>query len=136
LKILVIDGQGGRLGLAIIEGLKAAKVPAKIIAVGTNSAATGTMMSGKADAGATGENAIIVNARDADYIIGPIGIVVADSLHGEISPRMAVAVGQSKAKKILLPMSRCNTSVVGVQEMPFGELIKLAVNQIMSECGL
>ncbi len=134
MKIVVIDGQGGRMGLAVIEGLKAAGVKAEIIAVGTNSAATVTMMSGKADAGATGENAVIVNAREADYIIGPIGIVVADSLHGEISPRMAVAVGQSKARKILLPMSRCNTCVVGVQEMPFGELTRLAVSQIPSDC--
>ncbi len=134
MKIVVIDGQGGRMGLAIIEGLKAAGVKAEIIAVGTNSAATVTMMSGKADAGATGENAVIVNARDADYIIGPIGIVVADSLHGEISPQMAVAVGQSKARKILLPMSRCNTCIAGVQDMPFGEMIRLAVSQIPSDC--
>lgn len=133
MKIVVIDGQGGRMGRAIIEALKAAKLEAEIIAVGTNSVATATMVAGKADAGATGENALVVNCRDADYIIGPLGIVIADALHGEISPRMATAVGQSKAKKILLPVSRCNTSIVGSGEMPFAELVKLAVRQIIAE---
>ncbi|NLW55521.1 MAG: DUF3842 family protein [Firmicutes bacterium] len=132
LKIVVIDGQGGRMGRTIIEELRAAQIEAEIIAVGTNSAATATMVGGKADAGATGENALIVNCRDADYIIGPLGIVIADSLHGEISPRMAMAVGQSRARKILLPVSRCNTYVVGTQEMPFAELVKQAVRQIVS----
>lgn len=130
MKIVVIDGQGGRMGRAIIEALKSSGAEAEIVAVGTNSAATSTMMSGKADAGATGENAVIVNCRDADYIIGPIGILVADALHGEISPAMSVAVGQSRGKKILLPVSRCNTYVVGVQEMPLGEMVKQIVGQI------
>lgn len=131
MKIVVIDGQGGRMGRAIIEELKAAKIEAEIIAVGTNSAATVTMMGGKVDAGATGENALLVNCRDADYIIGPIGIVIADSLHGEISPRMAVAVGQSSARKILIPVSRCNTCIVGIREIPLADLVKLAINQIV-----
>lgn len=130
MKIVVIDGQGGRMGRAVIEELKARKVEAEIIAVGTNSAATVTMMGGKADAGATGENAVLVGCRGADYIIGPIGIVIADSLHGEISPGMAVAVGQSPARKILLPVSRCNTCVAGVSDAPLAEFVKQAVDQI------
>ena len=125
MKIVVIDGQGGKMGRAVIDEIKAGGVAAEIIAVGTNSAATSAMLGGKPDAGATGENAVIVNCRDADYIIGPIGIIVADALHGEISPGMAVAIGQSRAKKILLPVSRCNTCVLGVQPMPLGELVKL-----------
>ena len=130
MKIVVIDGQGGRMGRAIIEEIKQQKVAAEIIAIGTNSTSTSTMMNAKADAGATGENALIVNCRNADYIIGPIGIIVSDALHGEISPAMAVAIGQSSAKKILLPVSKCNTYVLGVQEMPLGELVKLIVKQI------
>lgn len=124
MKIVVIDGQGGRMGRSIIEELRAAQADAEIVAVGTNGAATATMMGAKADAGATGENAVIVNCRDADYIIGPVGILVADALHGEISPAMSVAVGQSRAKKILLPVSRCNTCIVGAQDMPLGEMVK------------
>ena len=132
MKIVVIDGQGGKIGRAIIEELKLNKINAEIIAVGTNSAATATMLNAKADEGATGENAVISNCRDADYIIGPIGIIVADALHGEVSPQMAVAVGQSKAKKILLPITRCNTYVVGVQEKRIEELIELITAEI--EC--
>ncbi|MFV0400259.1 MAG: DUF3842 family protein [Oscillospiraceae bacterium] len=124
MKIVVIDGQGGRMGRSIIEELRANQIEAEIVAVGTNGAATATMMGAKADAGATGENAVIVNCRDADYIIGPVGILVADALHGEISPAMSVAVGQSKAKKILLPVSRCNTCIVSTQDMPLGEMVK------------
>lgn len=131
MKIVVIDGQGGRMGRTVIEEIKKQNIDAEIIAIGTNSTATSTMLAAKADAGATGENAIVVNCRDADYIIGPIGIIVADALHGEISPAMAVAIGQSRAKKILLPVSRCNTYIAGVQEMPLGELVKQITRQIV-----
>ena len=130
LKIVVIDGQGGRMGRAIIDELKARCAEAEIVAVGTNSAATAAMLGGKPDAGATGENAVVVNARDADYIIGPIGVIVADALHGEISPAMAVAIGQSRAKKILLPVSRCNTHIIGTRELPLGELVGMIAAQI------
>jgi hypothetical protein len=127
MKILVIDGQGGRMGQAVIEELKKVDFPAEIFALGTNSAATVRMMSAKADAGATGENALLVNCRDADYIIGPMGIIIADALHGEISPAMAVAVAQSKAQKILLPVSRCNTIMIGVKESSLSEMVKDAI---------
>lgn len=125
MKIVVIDGQGGRMGRAIVEELRVKNIRAEIIAVGTNGIATAAMMNAKPDAGATGENAVIVNCRDADYIVGPIGIVIADALYGEITPAMAVAVGQSKAKKILLPVSRCNTVVVGVPELTISEMVRL-----------
>jgi hypothetical protein len=130
MKIVVIDGQGGKMGAAVISEL-AGKLPStEIIAVGTNSTATSTMLGSKPTAAATGENAVIVNCRDADFIIGPIGIVVADSLHGEINPAMSAAVGQSRAKKILIPVSRCNTYVVGVSEYSLADYIRLAVEQI------
>jgi hypothetical protein len=130
MKVVIIDGQGGKMGAAVISEL-AGKLPsAEIVAVGTNSIATSAMLGSKPTAAATGENAVIVNSRDADFIIGPIGIVVADSLHGEISPAMSAAVGQSRAKKILIPVSRCNTYVVGVSEYNLTDYIHLAVEQI------
>lgn len=130
MKIVVIDGQGGKMGTAIIQELLTCHVSADIIAVGTNSSATCAMISARPTAGATGENAVIVNCRDADYIIGPIGIVVADALYGEITPAMAAAVGRSRGKRILIPSARCNTHVVGVQEDSLNEYIKLITAQI------
>lgn len=130
MKIVVIDGQGGRMGAAIIQQVRAKYSDAKIIAVGTNSAATGAMLGAKPTAGATGENAVIVNCRDADYVIGPIGILMADALYGEISPAMAVAVGQSPGRKLFLPMNNCNAYVAGVQEQPLNEYIKALIDII------
>ena len=130
MRIVVIDGQGGRMGRAVIDILKSEKFTAEIIAVGTNSAATEAMLAAKPDACATGENAVIVNSKIADYIIGPIGIVMADALHGEISPNMALAISQSQAKKILLPVTKCNATVIGTREIPFSELLKLIPKEI------
>jgi hypothetical protein len=130
MKVVVIDGQGGKMGSAVISELVQRIGNAEIIAVGTNSIASSAMLGAKPTAAATGENAVIVNCRDADYIIGPIGIVVADSLHGEISPAMSAAVRQSRAKKILIPVSRYNTYVVGVSEYSLSDYIRLAVEQI------
>lgn len=131
MKIVVIDGQGGRIGREIIEQLKN-NVNAKgcIWAIGTNSIATSTMIKAGADYAATGENPVVVNSRDADIIIGPIGIVIADSLFGEVTPAMAVAVGQSRAEKILLPINKCNNRVVGIGEVNVSEIITLAIKRI------
>ena len=129
-KIVVIDGQGGKMGQMTIEQIKTNQINCKIFALGTNSIATANMLKAGADCGATGENPIIVNARDADIIIGPIGIVIADSLLGEVTPAIATAVGQSKAEKILLPINRCNTTVVGIQNLPISDLIAAAVEHI------
>lgn len=133
MKIVVIDGQGGNVGRMLIERLMKKNTEAQIVAVGTNSIATANMLKTGLKMGATGENATIVNARDADYIVGPIGIVVADSLLGEITPAMAVAVGSSPAKKILIPSLKCNNYVVGTKEITLDKLIDLAVDEI-GEC--
>ena len=130
MKIVVIYGQGGKMGAAIIQALNSKWIQGKIMAGGTKSWATGAMLAAKPTAGATGENAVIVNCRHADYIIGPIGIIVADALHGEITPAMSAAIGQSRGKKILLPVNRCNTHVIGVQEQTLTEYIKLIPEQI------
>lgn len=102
----------------------------EIIAIGTNGIATASMLKAGADAGATGENPLLVNCRTADIIAGPIGITIADSLLGEITPAMAVAVGQSPAHKVLFPMNRCNNHVVGIPEMSMAELIQQAASYI------
>lgn len=133
-RILVIDGQGGRIGQQLIEGLRARLPEAELLAIGTNSSATAAMMKAGASRGATGENAMIVNARRASLIIGPLGIVVADSMLGEISPAMAAAVGQSEAKKLLIPINLCNNSVVGAAGLPIKELIRQAVEEAVLYC--
>jgi len=133
MNLLVIDGQGGKIGRAIVEQLRAAGFADEIIAVGTNTTATAAMMKAGADAGATGENPVAVNAAKADVIAGPIGILAANSLLGEITPRMALAVSQSNAQKILIPMNRCHIFVAGTPELPFSETIALAVQAILQK---
>ena len=126
--VVVIDGQGGRMGQMLIERIKAAGLPCQLLAIGTNSIATSAMLKAGADAGATGENPVVVACRTADVIVGPIGILAADSLLGEVTPAMAVAVGQSRAKKLLLPVNLCNNIVVGTQSLPMAKLIGEAVD--------
>jgi len=121
LKILVIDGQGGKMGRLVIEQLKQNLPEIELTAIGTNSIATASMLKAGADYGATGENPVLVNCTDADIIIGPIGVIAANSFLGEITPAMASAIGQSKAQKLLFPTSRCNITVMGTQELPFSE---------------
>ncbi len=116
MKILVIDGQGGKLGRTLVEQIIVNFPDAEIMAVGTNSTATASMLRGGAASVATGENPVIVACRTADIIVGPLGITVADSLMGEISPAMANAVAQSAAYRVLIPMNLCNTYVCGVSQ--------------------
>ena len=130
-KIVVIDGQGGKIGSLLVSRLKTEAGQNEVYAIGTNSIATSAMMKAGADFGATGENPAVVNCRDADIIVGPIGIVVADSLVGEITPAMAVAVGQSSALKVLLPINRCNNYIVGARDMPINDLIDAAISHII-----
>ena len=115
MKILVIDGQGGRLGRKLLENVRKACPGAEITAVGTNSIATENMMNSNcADHLATGENAVIVACRTAQVIVGPFGIATADAMMGEISPAMANAVSSSTAYRVLIPMNLCNTYIAGV----------------------
>lgn len=125
-KIVIIDGQGGKMGAALTAQFKEALPQAEIVAVGTNSTATTAMLRAGADAGATGENPVVVGCADADLIAGPMGIITANALYGEITPRMAAAVSESKAQKLLIPVNRCSVTVVGVEELPLGEYVKLA----------
>ena len=127
MKIVVIDGQSGRMGQLFLERVKAAGLPCEIVAVGTNAIATSAMLKAGAASGATGENPVLVACRTADIIAGPIGILAADSLMGEITPAMAVAVGQSRAKKLLLPVNQCNNLVAGVPAMSLNTLMDEAV---------
>ena len=131
-KIVVIDGQGGKIGSLLVGRLKAEAPQHEIYAIGTNSIATSAMMKSGADFGATGENPAVVNCRNADIIVGPIGIVVSDSLVGEITPAMAVAIGQSSAQKVLLPINRCNNYIVGARDLPINELIDAAIKHMIS----
>ena len=136
MKIVVIDGQGGRMGALLCEKIKktSQNFPSgtELVAIGTNSAATAAMLKAGADCGATGENPVLVACRDADFIIGPLGIMAADSLLGEVTPAMAVAVGSSPAQKILLPVNRCNHHVVGVQDYSMARLTDEAVEELLS----
>ena len=129
-KITVIDGQGGKMGRAIVEQLKKQFPQQEILAVGTNNTATTAMLKAGADYGATGENPVIVAARDSDLIIGPVGIVIADSLHGEVTPVMAAAVGQSQARQLLIPANRCNHQIIGCSNLSLGELISSVIEEV------
>lgn len=116
-RIIVIDGQGGGLGRAIIERiLRESFSSIEIIAVGTNALATAAMMKAGADGGASGESAVIWNCQRADLVIGPTGILAAGSMLGELSPAMAQAIGSCDADKILIPLKKCRLEIVGVSE--------------------
>ena len=130
MKILIIDAQGGGIGKQVILAVKQNMPDAVITAVGTNTTATSMMLKAGADYGATGENAVIVGSRKADVIIGPIGIIVADSMFGEITPAMATAVGQRDAKRILIPVSHCDNIVVGVRNLGIKEMIEEVLTEL------
>jgi hypothetical protein len=126
MNILIIDGQGGGIGAQLISALLNHCPDCAITAVGTNSAATAAMLKAGAKAAATGENAVLVGCRHADIIIGPIGIVIADSLLGEVTPAMAAAVGQSRAKRILIPINQCDNLIAGTKDVSAHKLIESA----------
>lgn len=131
-RVLVIDGQGGGLGRQLVAALAAGCPDAELTAVGTNSLAASAMLRAGAPRAATGENAVVVNCRRADVIVGPIGIgiVIADSLLGEITPAMAAAVCQSDATRVLIPINHCDNIVVGVPDQPIGQLVTAAVEKV------
>ena len=127
---LVIDGQGGQLGSAIIKAMRTSFTGLNISAVGTNSSAAAAMLKAGASQAATGENPVIVACRKADIIIGPIGIVIADSLFGEITPKMSVAVAQADAVRILLPVNKCDNLVAGVPVLTMSVLVEDAMRKL------
>ena len=132
--VLVIDGQGGNMGRQLIEQLLLqSPITLEITVVGTNAIATANMLkaSGRVQ-GATGENAVVVAARKADIIVGPVGIVMADALMGEITPVMANAVAQSHAYKVLLPVNKCNHFIVGIRDDSMSQLVQQAVREVIS----
>lgn len=130
MKIVIIDGQGGRMGAMLVEQIRKINATLQITAIGTNSIATAAMLRAGATQGATGENPVVYNAGSADIIGGPIGIIVANALLGEITPTIASAVASCDAQKILIPVSKCNSHVVGVKDMPLSEYIALAAKEI------
>ena len=132
MNVLIIDGQGGGMGKQLVSAIKDRCHHITITAVGTNSVAASAMMKAGAHNTATGENAVLVGCRKADVIIGPVGIVIADSLFGEITPSMALAVSQSNAKRILIPVNHCDNLIAGVDNKPMGALIEDAVNMLIS----
>ena len=136
MKIVVIDGQGGRLGGLLVERVKARLPQARVYALGTNTAATAAMLKAGADFGATGENPVVRNVMDADGVLGPVGVVVANAILGEVTPAMAEAVGSCRAKKLLVPMNSCGVVVAGVEELPLPAYAAQAVEALAAELDL
>lgn len=136
MQIVVIDGQGGGLGAGLVSRLKTRLGPGhQILAVGTNALATSAMLKAGADKGATGENAACYNASRADLILGPIGLVSANSLLGEISPSIAAAVSHASARRILVPVSSCGVLVAGATGQKLEDLLDSAVELAAREVG-
>ncbi|MBE6756011.1 MAG: DUF3842 family protein [Ruminococcaceae bacterium] len=130
MNIVIIDGQGGQLGAQLVKEISAQLNNINITAIGTNAVATASMLKAGAKNAATGENPVVVACRKADVIIGPVGIVIADSLLGEITEKMAVAVGKSNAARILIPMNKCDNLIAGVPDLNTGALIADAVSKL------
>lgn len=134
MQIVIIDGQGGRIGKSLVEALKKRGCPGEILAIGANAMATAAMLKAGADRGATGENPVLVTARDADVILGPIGILAGNALLGEITPAMALAVSGSKAHKVLVPVNQCNITVAGSQNLSLTEAVEQAAELADALC--
>ena len=130
MKIVVIDGQGGRLGRLLAEKLIQAGLGEDTVCVGCNALATMAMLKSGVRRAATGENAVCVQVRDADVVTGPVGIAVADALMGEVTPRMAQAVAQCGAQLILIPTNRCRIQVVGMRDMSMEQLAEEAAERV------
>lgn len=130
MNILIIDGQGGNLGRQLVKAIRERFPGERVTAVGTNAIATSNMLKSAPDRAATGENAVVVACRQADVILGPMGIVITDALLGEVTETMAAAVGRSSAVRVLIPMSRCDTHIAGVRETTTGALIADALEKL------
>lgn len=135
MKILIIDGQGGKIGSLLTKYLKESYPSQELYVVGTNSIATSAMLKSGANFGATGENPVLRNAIDADIIIGPMGIIAAHSILGEVTPKMAEAVGGCHAQKILIPVTSCKITVAGTPDMQLSAYVRAAVDEIGKYIG-
>ena len=133
MKIVIVDGQGGRLGKLLVEEVRARLPRAEIYAFGTNTAATAAMLKAGAHFGATGGNPVVRGVADADAVLGPVGIVVAHAILGEVTPAMAEAVGGCRARKFLVPMNSCGVLVAGVQECSLPDYVARAVDMAARE---
>lgn len=137
MKIAVIDGKGGGIGRQIVERLKSIKSnDIEIIVLGTNSQATANMLKGGADNGATGENAIVWMSNKVDMIIGPMAIIAANSMMGEVSPKIAEAIASSDATKYLLPISKCNINIIGMGDYQIKSLFDELCKTIKTKLNL
>ncbi|MCP4108543.1 MAG: DUF3842 family protein [Desulfobacteraceae bacterium] len=133
-QICVIDGQGGGIGSAVIKKLKEVfEETVEIIALGTNAIATAQMLKARANRGASGENAIVRTTEKVDYIIGPISIIMAHAMMGEVTPKIAEAVAGSPAKKLLVPLSQENIEIVGITPIPLPHLIEALIQEHLKE---
>ncbi len=135
MKLLVIDGQGGGVGRALVQAIKAAAPEPPVLALGTNAAATAAMLRAGADQAATGESAICYQCQTADVIAGAIGLLQANAMLGEISPAIAAAVSASPARKVLLPMERCGLHVVGVTRQTLESAVRDAAEAVCALRG-
>ena len=135
--VLILDGQGGGVGSQLVKLLKPRLTEdCRLLCVGTNVAATDAMLKAGAAQGATGENAVINNAARADVILGPIGVILANGILGEVSAAMAAAVSGSEAVKILIPSASCGVYVAGVEECRLEEYLRRAADLAAGELGL
>ena len=132
MNVLIIDGQGGQLGAQLVKSISSSFSDVKLTAIGTNAVATSAMLKAGAKNAATGENPVIVACRKADVIIGPVGIVITDSLMGEITDKMAVAIARADAVRILIPVNKCDNLIAGVPNLNTGALIEDAVSKLHS----
>ncbi len=130
MNVVIIDGQGGQLGARLVKEILSGFSDTELTAIGTNALATANMLKAGAKNAATGENPAVVACRKADVIIGPIGIVIADSLLGEITPKMALAAAQSQAERILIPMNRCGNLVASIRTANTSELISDTIEKL------
>jgi hypothetical protein len=134
-KVMVMDGQGGGIGATLIKGLRETMGnDLEILALGTNSIATSRMMKAGANKGATGENAIVRTSRSVDFIIGPLAVLMANTMMGEVTPGMAEAVSSSPARKVIIPLTQERVRVVGLTDEPLPHLVSQVVKLIEEEC--